>query len=36
MALAHIEGSAVELAYRRTDYYEKRRALMQEWADAIG
>ena len=34
-ALAHIEGSATERAYRRTDFYDKRRALMQEWADFI-
>ena len=31
-ALAHVEGSASELAYRRTDYFERRRALMNEWA----
>ena len=24
-ALAHVEGSAAELAYRRTDYFERRR-----------
>ena len=35
MALAHIEGSAAELAYRRTDYFERRRELMQSWATAI-
>ena len=34
-ALAHVEGSAAELAYRRTDYFERRRALMQEWADFL-
>ena len=34
-ALAHVEGSAAELAYRRTDYFERRRALMQEWADYL-
>ena len=34
-ALAHIEGSATERAYRRTDFYDKRRTLMQEWADFI-
>ena len=32
MALAHVEGSAAELAYRRTDYFEARRSLMEEWA----
>ncbi len=35
MCLAHVEGSAVELAYRRTDYFMARRALMQQWADFI-
>ena len=34
-ALAHVEGSASERAYRRTDYFERRRTLMQEWADYI-
>ena len=28
-ALAHVEGSAAELAYRRTDYFERRRVLMR-------
>jgi len=32
MALAHVVGSAVERAYRRGDAFEKRRALMSEWA----
>ena len=31
-ALAHVEGSAAELAYRRTDYFERRRKLMEDWA----
>ena len=34
-ALAHVEGSAAELAYRRTDYFERRRVLMQDWADFL-
>ena len=34
-ALGHVEGSASELAYRRTDYFERRRELMQGWADYI-
>ena len=34
-ALAHVEGSAAELAYRRTDYFESRRGLMQQWADFV-
>ena len=32
-ALAHRVGNATELAYRRTDALEKRRALMAAWAD---
>lgn len=31
-SLAHASGDAVELAYRRTDFLDKRRALMEEWA----
>jgi integrase len=34
-ALAHVEGSAAELAYRRSDYFDKRRGLMQDWADFV-
>ena len=33
--LAHVEGSASELAYRRTDYFDRRRGLMQDWADFV-
>jgi integrase len=32
-ALAHAIPDAVERAYRRTDLFEKRRKLMQSWAD---
>jgi integrase len=32
MALAHAVGSQVETAYRRGDLFEKRRALMRDWA----
>ena len=35
-ALAHVEGSASELAYRRTDYFERRKTLMANWSDFIG
>jgi integrase len=31
MALAHAVGNKVEAAYRRSDLFEKRRALMQQW-----
>ena len=34
-ALAHLEGSATIRAYLRTDYFEKRRALMNDWADFL-
>jgi integrase len=35
-ALAHMIGDKAELAYRRGDALEKRRALMQAWADFCG
>ena len=35
MALAHVEGSTSELAYRRTDYFEWRRELMAQWAQVV-
>ncbi|OBY25691.1 tyrosine-type recombinase/integrase [Leisingera sp. JC1] len=35
MALAHSIGGKVELSYRRTDYLEKRRALMERWASHV-
>ena len=34
-ALAHIEGTATERAYRRTDYFDLRRGLMQAWSDFL-
>ena len=33
MALAHSVGSDVEQAYRRGDLFDKRRRLMDAWAD---
>lgn len=36
MALAHTIENKVEAAYRRGDLFEKRRAMMQEWADYLG
>ena len=35
-ALAHAVGSATEAAYLRSDMFDLRRALMQEWADYLG
>ena len=32
-ALSHKEGNAVKAAYKRTDYLEKRREMMRQWAD---
>jgi integrase len=34
-ALGHMAGDKVELAYRRGDFFEKRRRLMQAWAQFI-
>ncbi len=34
-ALGHVSGGSVERAYRRTDYLEQRRALMERWANFI-
>ena len=31
ICLGHVSGDAVELAYRRTDYLEQRRALKERW-----
>lgn len=33
MALAHAVGNKVEAAYRRGDLFEKRLAMMDEWAE---
>lgn len=35
MALAHTIQNQVEAAYRRGDLLDKRKALMQEWADYL-
>ena len=32
LALAHVNTNRIEAAYRRTDLFERRRALMEEWA----
>lgn len=36
MALAHVVGSDVERAYRRTDMFERRRELLGKWQDRLG
>lgn len=33
--LAHVAGTSVERAYRRTDYLEQRRVLLERWADHV-
>jgi len=32
LALAHVNSNRVEAAYRRTDLFERRRVLMEEWS----
>ena len=34
-ALAHILGNSTEQAYARSDLFERRRPLMQQWADYL-
>jgi integrase len=36
MALAHVLRDATEAAYQRSDLFERRRVLMQDWADFLG
>ncbi|MDE2971552.1 MAG: site-specific integrase, partial [Acidobacteriota bacterium] len=36
LALAHVNSDRVEAAYRRTDLFERRRQLMEEWAAFLG
>ena len=35
IALAHVNSDRVEAAYRRTDLFDRRRELMQQWDDYI-
>ena len=35
LALAHVNRDRVEAAYMRTDLFERRRVLMQQWADFV-
>ena len=35
-ALAHVVKNKVEAAYRRTDLFERRRRLMDDWAGYLG
>ena len=34
-ALAHVNRDYIEAAYMRTDLFERRRVLMQQWADYV-
>ena len=36
LALAHVNSDRVEAAYRRTDLFERRRELMEQWAAFLG
>jgi hypothetical protein len=33
--MAHVTGTVVARAYRRTDFLEQRRVLMERWADHV-
>ena len=35
-ALAHVNTNRIEAAYRRTDMFERRRALMEQWGAFLG
>ena len=35
LALAHVNSDRVEAAYRRTDLFDQRRALMEQWSEFI-
>ena len=35
LAPAHVNTNAIEAAYRRTDLFERRRALMEQWAEFL-
>ena len=35
LALAHVNSDRVEAAYRRSDLFDRRRELMQQWDDYI-
>ena len=36
LALAHVNSDRVEAAYRRTDLFERRRELMEQWGAFLG
>ena len=36
LALAHVNDDRTEAAYRRSDLFEKRRELMEDWAAYLG
>ena len=35
LALAHVNNDRVEAAYRRSDLFERRRDLMEDWSDYL-
>ena len=36
LALAHVNSDRVEAAYRRTDLFDRRRVLMEQWSNFVG
>lgn len=34
LSLSHVAGSSLEISYQRSDLFEQRRAVMEEWAEA--
>ena len=36
LALAHVNSDRLEAAYRRTDLFERRRVLMEQWSSFVG
>ena len=36
LAMAHVNSDRVEAAYRRTDLFERRRVLMEQWSSFVG
>ena len=35
LALSHVAGSSLEISYQRSDLFEQRREIMEQWAAAI-
>ena len=35
VALSHVAGSSLEISYQRSDLFDQRRAVMEQWAEAL-